>query len=111
VGGSSALDLPAALLVGLGYAFPWPALASVVVGLVPVSERAVALGALTAFYDLFVAGSSAVAGAVAGHWGLASVFWLAFASMWGAVILLLTTGLGAKKPAAQECESVASFTS
>ena len=111
VGGSSTLDLPAALLVGLGYAFPWPALASVVVGLVPVSERAVALGALTAFYDLFVAGSSAVAGAVAGHWGLASVFWLAFASMWGAVILLLITGLGAKKPAAQECESVASFTS
>src|SRR5215471_2155008 len=27
-----ALDVPAALLVGLGYAFPWPALASVVVG-------------------------------------------------------------------------------
>ncbi|HUK16619.1 MAG TPA: MFS transporter [Bryobacteraceae bacterium] len=111
IGSSSALDLPAALLVGLGYAFPWPALASVVVGLVPISERAVALGALTAFYDLFVAGSSAVSGAVAGRWGLASVFWLAFASMWGAVILLLITGLGAKKPAAQECESVASFTS
>src|ERR1019366_2121398 len=49
---TSALDLTAALLVGLGYSFPWPALASIVVGQVPVSERAAALGALKAFYDL-----------------------------------------------------------
>jgi MFS family permease len=94
IGGPAALDLPAALLVGLGYAFPWPALASVVVSRVHASERAVALGALTAFYDLFVAASSAIAGAVAGHWGLSSVFWLAFVSMWGAVALLFITGLG-----------------
>jgi MFS family permease len=110
-GGSSALDLPAALLVGLGYAFPWPALASVVVGRVAASERAVALGALTAFYDLFVAGSSAIAGAVAGHWGLPSVFWLAFAAMCGAVVLLLVTGLGAKRAAIEQEASVASLTS
>lgn len=103
LGGNSALDLPASLLVGLGYAFPWPALASVVVGLVPASERAVALGALTAFYDLFVAGSSAIAGAVAGRWGLASVFWLAFASMCGAVVLILVTGLGIRRTEAREC--------
>ena len=67
-----------------------------------------ALGALTAFYDLFVAGSSAVAGAVAGHWGLASVFWLAFASMCAAVVLLLATGLGANRTGAQECAEQAS---
>jgi MFS family permease len=111
LGGSSALDLPAALLVGLGYAFPWPALASVVVSRVPASERAVALGALTAFYDLFVAGGSAIAGAVAGHWGLPSVFWLAFAAMCGALLLLLITGLGAKHAAVAERASVASLTS
>jgi MFS family permease len=99
VGRSSAIDLPASLLVGLGYAFPWPALASVVVGQVPPSERAAALGALTAFYDLFVAGGSAVSGAVAGTWGLTSVFWLAFASMCGAAVLVWITGIGGKPEA------------
>jgi hypothetical protein len=49
---TSVLDIPAALVVGLGYAFPWPALASVVVGQVPVSERAAALGALTSMICL-----------------------------------------------------------
>jgi len=97
VGTRSAFDLPAALLVGLGYSFPWPALASVVVGRVAVSERATALGALTAFYDLFVAASSAVAGAVAGRWGLPSVFWLAFGCIWGAVLLVVVTGIGRER--------------
>jgi MFS family permease len=94
-GRSSALDLPAAMLVGLGYSFPWPALASVVVGQVPVSERAAALGALNAFYDLFVAGGSAIAGAAAGHWGLTAPFWMALASVGGAIALVLITGIGA----------------
>jgi MFS family permease len=91
---SSLLDIPAALLVGLGYAFPWPALAVVVVSRVRAEERASALGALTAFYDLFVAGGSAVAGAVAGHFGFASVFWMAFACMCASATILLSTGLG-----------------
>ncbi len=99
---SSTFDLPASLLVGLGYAFPWPALASVVVGQVPVSERAAALGALTAFYDLFVAASSAVAGWAAGNWGLAAPFWLALASVGGAVTTVLMTGLGNHPPATRE---------
>jgi MFS family permease len=91
---SSLLDIPAALLVGLGYAFPWPALAVVVVARVQVWERASALGALTAFYDLFVAVSSAIAGAVAGHFGFASVFWLAFGCMCGSVVLVAVTDVG-----------------
>ncbi len=94
---SSMLDLPAALLVGLGYAFPWPALASVVVGRVPASERAAALGALTAFYDLFVAGSSAVAGAIAGRWGFASVFWFAFGCSCFAALLVRVTRIEAER--------------
>jgi MFS family permease len=94
-GHSSLMDLPAALLVGLGYSFPWPALASVVVGQVPMSERAAALGALNAFYDLFVAGSSALAGAAAGRWGLTAPFWIALACVGGAVALVLITGMGA----------------
>lgn len=93
-GRRSVLDLPAALLVGLGYSFPWPALASVVVGEVPASERAAALGALNAFYDLFVAGSSAVAGAAAGRWGLAAPFWIALACVAIATALVVITGMG-----------------
>ena len=42
---NSLLDVPASLLIGLGYAFPWPALALTVVNRVRVSERASALGA------------------------------------------------------------------
>jgi MFS family permease len=91
---NSLLDVPASLLIGLGYAFPWPALALVVVNQVQPSERAAALGALTAFYDLFVAVSSAVAGAVAGHFGLTSVFWFAFLCMCAAVVTTFATNIG-----------------
>ncbi len=91
----SALDVPASLLVGLGYAFPWPALASVVVGQVPATERASALGALNAFYDLFVAGSSAIAGAAAGKWGFTAPFWIALACVAFAVVLMHVVELGA----------------
>ena len=101
-GHNSVLDLPAAMLVGLGYAFPWPALASVVVGQVPVTERAAALGALNAFYDLFVAGSSAVAGAAAGHWGLTAPFWMALTCVGGAAALVLITGMGTPREQPQQ---------
>jgi MFS family permease len=94
---SSVLDLPAALLVGLGYSFPWPALASVVVGQVPIAERASALGALNAFYDLFVAASSAIAGAAAQRWGLTAPFWLALACVGGAVAMMWITGMGTER--------------
>ena len=108
-GHSSMLDLPAALLVGLGYAFPWPALASVVVGQVPVSERAAALGALNAFYDLFVAGSSAIGGAAAEHWGFTAPFWMALACVGGAAAMVLITGIGTNPQAItqQSCDDMA----
>jgi MFS family permease len=93
-GRSAMLDLPAASLVGLGYAFPWPALATVVVDQVPVAERAAALGAFNAFYDLFVAASSAIAGAAAGHWGLTAPFWMALACVAGAAALVVISGIG-----------------
>jgi MFS family permease len=98
-------DIPACLAAGLGYAFPWPALASVVVSRVPASERASALGALTAFYDLFVAGSSTVAGAIAGSFGFTAVFWFAFASMLVSLVLTLTTSIGAAPVAAVPIEA------
>lgn len=91
------LDVPAALLVGLGYAFPWPALASVVVAQVPITERGSALGALNAFYDLFVAAGSALAGAAAGRWGLAAPFWIALGCVALATVMVFGTGMGAKE--------------
>jgi predicted MFS family arabinose efflux permease len=95
----SALDIPAALLVGVGYAFPWPALASVVVSQVAVSERASALGALNAFYDLFVAASSAIAGAAAGRWGFTAPFWIALTCIAIATVLVPVTRIGARSHA------------
>src|SRR3954470_7178398 len=97
---NSLLDVPASLLIGLGYAFPWPALALVVVNRVQPSERAAALGALTTFYDLFVAASSAIAGAIAGHFGLTSVFWFAFFCMCISVVMTMLTTVadGAAEP-------------
>jgi MFS family permease len=96
------VDVPASLLIGLGYSFPWPALASVVIGEVSIAERAAALGALNAFYDLFVAVSSAIAGAVAGRWGLATPFWLALACVGVAVALVFTTRVGGRTPLVPE---------
>lgn len=104
-GRSSLFDLPASLLVGLGYSFPWPALASVVVSRVPASERAAGLGALTAFYDLFVAGSSALEGAIAGYWGLSSVFWFAFGCMAMSLFLVLITDTGRTPRSAHSAEA------
>jgi MFS family permease len=108
-GKGSALDLPAAALVGLGYSFPWPALASVVVAQVSVSERAAALGALNAFYDLFVAVSSAVAGAAAGHWGFTAPFWMALACVGAAAALVVISGIGTAFQALTEeaCDELA----
>jgi predicted MFS family arabinose efflux permease len=92
--GNPIIDLLAAMLVGFGYSLPWPALASVVVSQVRPSERAAALAALNAFYDLFVAASSAIAGAAAEHWGLSAPFWLAIGSVTLAASLVFATGMG-----------------
>jgi hypothetical protein len=75
----------------------------VVVGQVPVTERAAALGALNAFYDLFLAAGSAIAGAAAGHWGLAAPFWMALACVGGAAALVIISGIGkASQPLPQQ---------
>lgn len=108
LGGRASFDLPAALLVGLGYSFPWPALASVVVSEVPASERGVALGALNAFYDLFVAASSAIAGAAAGRWGLAAPFWIALGCVVIATATVLSTRIGRSSAAQSEEEQAVS---
>jgi len=93
---SSVVAVAASLLVGLGYSTPWTSLALVVVNRVHPTERASALAALTAFYDLFVAGSSALAGAVASRFGLTSVFWMALGCVGCATLVVRFTQLGAE---------------
>lgn len=67
----------AAAVVGLGYCLPFPALASLVAGRVPASQRGAAIGALVAFYDVFVGIGSVVGGLVAARSGTDAVFVLA----------------------------------
>jgi MFS family permease len=74
---SPGLVLTAACLLGLGYSFPWPSLAIIVTDQAPAAERATALGTLTGFYDLFVAVSAVLAGALAARLGVQAAFWLA----------------------------------
>jgi MFS family permease len=107
---STAMDLTAALVIGLGYSFPWPALGAVVVDQVPRAERAAALGGLNAFFDLFVAGSSAIAGAAAGHWGLTAPFWMALGCVGIATAMVAFGGIGTRphvheEPTAEESEA------
>ena len=99
----------ASALVGLGYSFPWPSLAIVVVRSVGDNERASALGALNAFFDLFVSLGALTAGGLAGRFGYTSVFWLAAASASCAEIIAWVTGVGrdaarASELALEECK-------
>jgi MFS family permease len=93
------IDIPASLLIGIGYSLPWPALAVTVVNRVRASERASALAALTTFYDAVVAIASGIEGAIAGHFGFTAVFWFAFLAMCCGVVLTLTTNLTTARPA------------
>jgi MFS family permease len=75
--GSTAVGAAAAVVVGLGYCLPFPALATLVAGRVPASQRGAAIGALTAFYDVFVGIGSVLGGLVADRSGTPAVFVLA----------------------------------
>ena len=75
--GSTEVAAAAAAVVGLGYCLPFPALATLVAARVPPAQRGAAIGALTAFYDVFVGVGSVAAGLVADGAGTAAVFVLA----------------------------------
>lgn len=75
--GDTAVAAVAAAVVGLGYCLPFPALATLVAGRVPASQRGAAIGALTAFYDVFVGVGSIAGGLVAARAGTGAVFVLA----------------------------------
>ena len=75
--GSTVVVAAAAAVIGLGYCLPFPALATLVAGRVPPAQRGAAIGALTAFYDVFVGVGSVLFGLLADRSGTPAVFVLA----------------------------------
>lgn len=72
-----ALAVAAAALLGLGFSFPFSSIASTVMRRSLDHERGVAVGTLSAFYDLFVGSGSFAAGAVATRFGYSATFVMA----------------------------------
>jgi MFS family permease len=86
IGPSPALAIGATAILGFGFSFPWSSIASTVLRKIPSGERGSAVGALSAFVDLFVGISSFTAGAVAHRFGYSSAFGLAALSLIAAAV-------------------------
>jgi MFS family permease len=80
-GPSSAVAIGSSALLGLGFSFPWSAVASTVLREIPDNERGSAVGVLSAFYDLFVGVSSFAAGFVARRYGYPATFMMSAAAL------------------------------
>lgn len=80
-GPSPGLAVAATALLGLGFSFPWSAVAATVLKEIPENQRGSAVGILSAFYDLFVGVSSFAAGAVARRYGYSAAFYMAAAAL------------------------------
>jgi MFS family permease len=84
---SPMLAVVATGILGLGFSFPWSAVASTVLRRTPEDERGSVVSVLSAFYDLFVGVSSFAAGMMAKRWGYPSAFVMAAVSVCVAAIL------------------------
>lgn len=84
---STLVAVAAAAVVGLGYCLPFPALATLVAGRVGPEQRGAAVGALTAFYDVFVGVGSLVFGLVADAHGTGAVLVLAAVGVLAAAVM------------------------
>jgi MFS family permease len=84
-----ALAICAAMLLGLGFSFPWSSVASTVLRRTPSQQHGSVISFLSAFYDLFVGASSFTAGAVAQRFGYSLAFYMA-------AIALIAAALAAK---------------
>ncbi len=86
-GPSPLLAVAGGAILGFGFSFPWSSIASKVLKQTPAQEHGTAVGILSAFYDLFVGGSSFAAGAVSTHFGYAAAFYMAAASLGLAAVM------------------------
>ncbi len=78
--------LLASALLGFGYSFPWASVASIVLRRAHESERGSSVSVLSAFYDVFVGGSSFAAGLLANSFGYSAAFLMAIAALGAAAI-------------------------
>jgi predicted MFS family arabinose efflux permease len=74
-------------MLGFGFSFPWSSVVSTVLRQTHDREHGSAIGILGAFYDLFVGIGSFAAGAVSEHFGYASAFGMAAASLGVAALI------------------------
>ena len=84
---NSALAVASTALLGLGFSFPWSAVAATVLRRVPEGERGSVVSVLSAFYDFFVGIASFAAGMMAKQWGYPSAFIMAALSVCVAAVL------------------------
>jgi MFS family permease len=84
--GGQVMSVAGAVVLGIGFSFPWASVASTVLKRAPIHQRGSAVGVLSAFYDLFVGTSSFVAGSLAGNFGYRSAFLLALGGVFIAAI-------------------------
>jgi MFS family permease len=75
-----------AAILGVGFSFPWSAIAATVLRRTPERERGSAVGVLSAFFDLFVGVSSFAAGLVSNRFGYSGAFVMGAAALGAAAI-------------------------
>jgi MFS family permease len=78
---SAFAGVAATALLGLGFSFPWAAVASTVLRRTPDQERGSVVSVLSAFYDFFVGVSSFAAGFIANRYGYRPAFLMAAAAI------------------------------
>jgi MFS family permease len=76
----------ASALLGFGYSFPWASVASTVLRRAHPSERGSSVSVLSAFYDVFVGGSSISAGFLANSFGYSAAFIMAIVALGAAAL-------------------------
>ena len=101
-GPSPVFAVTAAAVLGFGFSFPWSSILATVLRKTPSGERGSTIGVLSAFYDLFVGGSSFVAGAVANHFGYSAAFVMATVALAGAAIAGRFVFAGTRNPVSFE---------
>lgn len=74
-------SMTGAILLGLGFAFPWASIASTVLRRTPSHSHGSAVGLLGAYVDVFVGISSFAAGTIAENFGYSAAFLLALAGV------------------------------
>jgi MFS family permease len=75
-----------AIILGLGFSFPWSSIASTVLRRTPSQQHGSTIGMLSAFYDLFVGVSSFAAGGVAQKYGYSAAFYMAALALFAAAV-------------------------